>query len=82
MKGFLDCHMRATSISSTSTSNSTFFACWQPDKERGMMVLKKDQAPVDGGRRCRAPPGHFDGARHDPRICGDRQALLTGRITA
>ena len=44
--------------------------------------LEKDQAPVDGGRRCRAPPGHFDGARHDPRICGDRQALLTGRITA
>ena len=41
MKGFLDCHMRATSISSTSTSNSTFFACWQPDKERGRMVLRK-----------------------------------------
>ena len=41
MKGFLDCHMRATSISSTSTSNSTFFACWQPDKERGLMVLRK-----------------------------------------
>ena len=33
--------MRATSISSTSTSNSTFFACWQPDKERGLMVLRK-----------------------------------------
>ena len=33
--------MRATSISSTSTSNSTCFACWQPDKERGMMVLRK-----------------------------------------
>jgi len=41
MKGFLDCHMRATSISSTSTSNSTCFACWQPDKERGLMVLRK-----------------------------------------
>ena len=34
-------HMRATSISSTSTSNSTCFACWQPDKERGLMVLRK-----------------------------------------
>ena len=33
--------MRATSISSTSTSNSTCFACWQPDKERGLMVLRK-----------------------------------------
>ena len=74
--------MRATSISSTSTSNSTCFACWQPDKERGLMVLKKDQAPVDGGRRCHGHPGYFEGARHHLLTRGDRQALLTGRITA
>ena len=44
--------------------------------------LEKDQAPVDGGRRCHGHPGYFEGARHDSLTRGDRQALLTGRITA
>ena len=55
MKGFLDCHMRATSISSTSTSNSTFFSCWQPDKERGMMVLRKTRRMWTGQAVLRPP---------------------------
>ena len=55
MKGFLDCHMRATSISSTSTSNSTFFACWQPDKERGRMVLRKTRRMWTGQAVLRPP---------------------------
>ena len=44
--------------------------------------LEKDQAPVDGGRRCHGHPGYFEGARHDSLTRGDRQALLTSRITA
>ena len=82
MQGFLDCHMRATSISSTSTSNSTFFACWQPDKERGLMVLRKTRRLWTEAGVVALPPGYFEGARHDSLTRGDRQALLTGRITA